>query len=49
MELCNEGTLEKACKEGLPEGLVRVYTLEILNGVNELHQRNIIHRDLKRQ
>lgn len=47
MELCNEGTLKQACREGLPDILARLYTLKLLEAVNELHLKQIIHRDIK--
>lgn len=33
--------------EILPDDKIYFYTKQIINGLNELHQRNIIHRDLK--
>lgn len=50
MELCAEGTLENlvaATENGLPEGLVRRFTKQLVNGVDILHQHAIVHRDIK--
>lgn len=47
MEFCNEGTLEKLCRDGLSDDIVRTYTLHLLTAVCELHRRGIVHRDIK--
>nr|CAD7605694.1 unnamed protein product [Timema genevievae] len=50
MEFCAEGTLESlvvATENGLPEALIRRYTLQMLLGVSELHNHGIVHRDIK--
>jgi len=47
MEYCTEGTLEDRAKEGLTEPLIRCYTRELVIAVEHLHERNIIHRDIK--
>ncbi|CAD6994236.1 unnamed protein product [Ceratitis capitata] len=49
MELCSEGTLEALVElsGGLPEGLVRRFTAQLLSGVAELHRHGIVHRDIK--
>ncbi|XP_067619394.1 mitogen-activated protein kinase kinase kinase 4 isoform X2 [Eurosta solidaginis] len=49
MELCSEGTLEALVElsGGLPEGLIRRFTLQLLSGVAELHRHGIVHRDIK--
>ena len=49
MELCAEGTLEALVElsGGLPEGLTRHFTYQLLSGVAELHKHGIVHRDIK--
>lgn len=49
MELCSEGTLESLVEltGGLPEGLTRRFTSQLLSGVSELHKHGIVHRDIK--
>ncbi|XP_030370618.1 mitogen-activated protein kinase kinase kinase 4 isoform X2 [Scaptodrosophila lebanonensis] len=50
MELCSEGTLESLVEltgVGLPEGLSRRFTAQLLSGVAELHKHGIVHRDIK--
>ncbi|XP_075149003.1 mitogen-activated protein kinase kinase kinase 4 isoform X2 [Haematobia irritans] len=49
MELCSEGTLESLVEltGGLPEGLTRRFTSQLLSGVAELHKHGIVHRDIK--
>ena len=54
MEYCNGGTLHKNLydyknKYGKPfsEEIVQIIMKKILTGVNYLHQKGIIHRDLK--
>ncbi|XP_064093171.1 mitogen-activated protein kinase kinase kinase 4-like [Macrobrachium nipponense] len=50
MEYCDEGTLESlaiSTETGIPEELVRKYTRQLLEAVNALHERNIVHRDIK--
>ncbi|XP_053945911.1 mitogen-activated protein kinase kinase kinase 4 isoform X2 [Anastrepha ludens] len=49
MELCSEGTLEALVElsGGLPEGLIRRFTVQLLSGVAELHRHGIVHRDIK--
>ena len=47
MEYCAEGTIEEVAKQGLPEGMVRKYTAEILIAINVLHENGIVHRDIK--
>lgn len=50
MELCSDGTLESLVElssGGLPEGLTRRFTAQLLSGVAELHKHGIVHRDIK--
>ncbi|XP_073989973.1 mitogen-activated protein kinase kinase kinase 4 isoform X2 [Rhodnius prolixus] len=50
MELCTEGTLESlvaATESGLPEGLVRRYTNQLVSAIATLHHHSIVHRDIK--
>ncbi|XP_074644570.1 mitogen-activated protein kinase kinase kinase 4-like isoform X2 [Tubulanus polymorphus] len=47
MEFCDGGTIEEAAKAGLAELLIRKYTKEILVAINVLHERGIVHRDIK--
>eukprot|EP00759_Apiculatamorpha_spiralis_P041767 PhF_6_TR40237/c0_g1_i1/m.59829 len=50
MEYCVGGSLGQMCRKmerGLPEDIVRSYTLQILRGLQHLHRNNIIHRDIK--
>lgn len=52
MEYCGINcTLEKLCKQtsGLSEELVRSYTNQLLRAVEALHDKQIIHRDIKPQ
>uniref|UniRef100_A0A7I4XY50 Protein kinase domain-containing protein n=1 Tax=Haemonchus contortus TaxID=6289 RepID=A0A7I4XY50_HAECO len=47
MEYCSEGTLEKICREGLDEELVRRYTNSLLRAVAYMHSQKVVHRDIK--
>ena len=47
MEYCNQGTLWGAAKQGLPEKMIRLYTRDLLKAVYALHERGIVHRDIK--
>ena len=50
MEFCGDQcTLEKLCvdQSGLPENLVRDYTKSLLRAVEALHERGIMHGDIK--
>lgn len=47
MEYCSEGTLERVCREGLDEELVRRYTNSLLRAVAYMHSQKIVHRDIK--
>ena len=47
MEYCADGTISDVAKLGLPETMIRVYTYQILVAVNVLHEKGIVHRDVK--
>ena len=47
MEYCNQGTLWHAAKQGLPERMIRIYTRDVLWAVDALHEKGIVHRDIK--
>ena len=47
MEYCAEGTIEEVAKQGLSEMMIRKYTKEITQAVLYLHERDIVHRDIK--
>ncbi|XP_078375482.1 mitogen-activated protein kinase kinase kinase 4-like isoform X2 [Oculina patagonica] len=47
MEYCADGTISDVAKLGLPESMIRVYTYQILVAVNVLHEKGIVHRDVK--
>ena len=47
MEYCNQGTLWSAAKQGLPERMIRLYTRDLLSAVDALHEKGIVHRDIK--
>lgn len=47
MEYCNQGTLWSAAKQGLPEKMIRIYTRDLLKAVDALHEKAIVHRDIK--
>ncbi|EYC09452.1 hypothetical protein Y032_0060g3126 [Ancylostoma ceylanicum] len=47
MEFCSEGTLERVCREGLDEELVRRYTNSLLRAVAYMHSQKVVHRDIK--
>ena len=47
MEYCNEGTLWSIAQQGLTEQMIRHYTKNLLKAVFVLHDRGIVHRDIK--
>ena len=48
MEYCSEGTLWTAAQQGgLDDYMIRHYTREILKAVDALHDRGVVHRDIK--
>jgi len=47
MEYCNEGTLWSIAQQGLTEQMIRHYTRDLLKAVFALHDRGIVHRDIK--
>lgn len=50
MEYCDEGTLESlalSTETGLSEELVRKYVRQLLEAVHALHEKSIVHRDIK--
>ena len=47
MEYCNQGTLWSAAKQGLPEKMIRLYTRDLIRAVYALHEKGIVHRDIK--
>ncbi|XP_055343547.1 uncharacterized protein LOC129591747 [Paramacrobiotus metropolitanus] len=47
MEHCNGGCLKKVIERGSSLPKVKSYLMQILDGVNYLHQRRIFHLDLK--
>ncbi|CAN0348728.1 unnamed protein product [Lampetra planeri] len=47
MEYCDEGTLEEVSRLGLQEPVIRHYTKQICTAITELHERGIVHRDIK--
>lgn len=47
MEYCDAGTLEDVSAQGLPEVSIQQYTHQLLTGVLVLHDKGIVHRDIK--
>ena len=47
MEYCEDGTIAEISKIGLPEEIIRVYTLQIVKAVRFIHVNGIVHRDIK--
>ena len=47
MEYCADGTIADVAKLGLPESMIRIYTMQIVKAINFLHQNGIVHRDVK--
>ena len=47
MEYCNEGTLSSIARRGLTEHMIRHYTKDLLKAVFVIHDRGIVHRDIK--
>ncbi|XP_068698407.1 mitogen-activated protein kinase kinase kinase 4-like isoform X1 [Montipora foliosa] len=47
MEYCADGTISDVAKLGLPETMIRKYTYQILVAVSVLHEKGIVHRDIK--
>lgn len=47
MEYCEDGTIAQVSKIGLPEEIIRVYTLQIVKAVRFVHDYGIVHRDIK--
>jgi serine/threonine protein kinase len=53
MEVCELGSLEdlvaayRAKGEDIPESLVAIVLLHLAQALNELHSRNVLHRDVK--
>lgn len=47
MEYCSEGTLADAARLGLSEEMIRRYTRDILVAISVLHEKQVVHRDIK--
>ena len=50
LEYCSKGDLKSYAKhKEFTESMLKIYMIQIRNGLAELHRQNIIHRDLKPQ
>lgn len=47
MDFCNEGSLREKIGRNLNEKTINVIAIDILKGLNDLHEHKIIHRDIK--
>ena len=47
MEYCGGGTLQEIAAQGLREEMVRHYTRDLLKAVQTLHNKEIVHRNIK--
>lgn len=48
LEYIEGGSLGTLCKRTIfPESLIKLYILQILEGLDYLHKQNIVHRDIK--
>ena len=47
MEFCDGGSLQEFAEQGLKEKMIRRYTKDLLEAVDNLHSRDIVHRNVK--